>query len=134
MIEQNGGARVPFLHWMAIGMPMVIVLLPIAAWILLTFHPHDDRAAGGTAVMHLRLRQKGGGPRIEHGHRRVPRDAAIAAAVSSPILLLVSLCHIAGFRPETTHDATRRPRAGNPAFASYPPAAAAIKGLCPRRS
>ena len=29
IIEANGGARVPFLHWMAIGIPMIIILLPI---------------------------------------------------------------------------------------------------------
>jgi sodium-dependent dicarboxylate transporter 2/3/5 len=46
MIEQQGGARVPFLHWMALGMPMVIVLLPIAAWILLKFYPPEIDTIG----------------------------------------------------------------------------------------
>ena len=43
MIEQNGGARVPFLHWMAIGIPMIIILLPLAAWVLLKFYPAGDQ-------------------------------------------------------------------------------------------
>lgn len=32
LIEQAAGDRVPFLHWMAIGIPMVAILLPVAAW------------------------------------------------------------------------------------------------------
>ncbi len=39
MIEQAGGDRVPFLHWMAIGIPMVAILLPVAAWVLVKFFP-----------------------------------------------------------------------------------------------
>jgi sodium-dependent dicarboxylate transporter 2/3/5 len=46
MIEQNGGARVPFLHWMAIGIPMVIILLPLAAWVLLKFYPPEIESIG----------------------------------------------------------------------------------------
>ncbi|MSO57082.1 MAG: DASS family sodium-coupled anion symporter [Acidobacteria bacterium] len=46
MIEQQGGARVPFLHWMAIGVPMVIILIPIAAWILLKFYPPEIETIG----------------------------------------------------------------------------------------
>jgi sodium-dependent dicarboxylate transporter 2/3/5 len=46
MIEQNGGPRIPFLHWMAIGIPMVIILLPIAAWILARFFPAEIKSVG----------------------------------------------------------------------------------------
>lgn len=45
-IEQHGKVSVPFLHWMAIGMPMVIVLLPCAAWILLQCYPPEVAAIG----------------------------------------------------------------------------------------
>lgn len=47
-IEQHGKVSVPFLHWMAIGMPMVIVLLPCAAWILLHCYPPEVAAIGRT--------------------------------------------------------------------------------------
>jgi sodium-dependent dicarboxylate transporter 2/3/5 len=46
MIEQNGGERVPFLHWMAIGMPMVIILLPLGAWITAKFFPPEIKSIG----------------------------------------------------------------------------------------
>ncbi|HVH27798.1 MAG TPA: DASS family sodium-coupled anion symporter [Vicinamibacterales bacterium] len=68
MIEQNGGARVPFLYWMAIGIPMIIVLLPFAAWVLVKFYPpeiktigvmediqHERRALGGLNVMERKV-------------------------------------------------------------------------------
>ncbi len=40
-LEQYGKVRVPFLHWMAIGIPMVLVLLPIAWRALLHFFPPE---------------------------------------------------------------------------------------------
>jgi solute carrier family 13 (sodium-dependent dicarboxylate transporter), member 2/3/5 len=46
MIEQNGGVRIPFVHWMAIGMPVAIVMLPIAAWVLLRFYPPEIQTIG----------------------------------------------------------------------------------------
>ena len=46
VIEQNGGPRIPFLSWMAIGIPMVIVLLPIAAWILGKAFPPEIESIG----------------------------------------------------------------------------------------
>jgi len=45
-IEQHGKVSVPFLHWMAIGMPMVIVLLPCAAWILIRCYPPEMATIG----------------------------------------------------------------------------------------
>ena len=48
MIEANGGARVPFLHWMAIGIPMIAILLPFAALgarAVLSAGNQDDRRA-----------------------------------------------------------------------------------------
>jgi sodium-dependent dicarboxylate transporter 2/3/5 len=46
MIEQNGGPHISFLHWMAIGIPMVIIMLPIAAWVLLKFFPPEIETIG----------------------------------------------------------------------------------------
>ncbi len=40
-IEQYGKIRVPFLHWMAIGMPMVVVLVPLAWWVLVRCFPPE---------------------------------------------------------------------------------------------
>jgi solute carrier family 13 (sodium-dependent dicarboxylate transporter), member 2/3/5 len=42
-IEQYGKVRVPFLSWMAIGMPMVIVLTPVAWWVVVRYcRPERD--------------------------------------------------------------------------------------------
>jgi len=46
IIEANGGARVPFLHWMAIGIPMIAVLLPLAGWVLVRFYPPEIKTIG----------------------------------------------------------------------------------------
>jgi sodium-dependent dicarboxylate transporter 2/3/5 len=46
MIEQAGGERVPFLHWMAIGIPMVILLLPFSTWVLLKCYPPEIASIG----------------------------------------------------------------------------------------
>jgi solute carrier family 13 (sodium-dependent dicarboxylate transporter), member 2/3/5 len=59
MIEQNGGPRIPFLHWMAIGMPMVIILLPIAAWILLRFFPPEIKTIGDVSELQYERAQLG---------------------------------------------------------------------------
>ena len=40
-LEKYGQVRVPFLHWMAIGIPMVVVLVPVAAKVLLWFYPPE---------------------------------------------------------------------------------------------
>ena len=59
MIEQNGGARIPFLHWMAIGIPMVIVLLPAAAWVLTKFFPPEIKSIGKLEDIQRERRQLG---------------------------------------------------------------------------
>ena len=42
-IEKFGGVRVPFLDWMAIGVPMAVILTPLAWWVLvLCFRPEKD--------------------------------------------------------------------------------------------
>ena len=46
-IQEFGGVRVPFLHWMAIGVPMVVVLLPIAWVVLLRFYPPETEHIAG---------------------------------------------------------------------------------------
>lgn len=59
IIEQNGGARVPFLYWMAIGVPMVIILLPIAAWVICKFYPPEIKSIGNIEEIHKERREMG---------------------------------------------------------------------------
>ena len=59
MIEQAGGERVPFLHWMAIGVPLVAVLLPVAAWVLLRFFPPEIASIGDLEEIHAERRRLG---------------------------------------------------------------------------
>jgi sodium-dependent dicarboxylate transporter 2/3/5 len=40
-IEEYGKLRVSFLAWTALGIPMVVVLVPVAWWALLRFYPPD---------------------------------------------------------------------------------------------
>ena len=65
MIEQAGGERVPFLHWMAIGIPMVAVLLPVAAWVLLKFFPPEIASIGDLEEIHDERRRMGPVSRAE---------------------------------------------------------------------
>jgi sodium-dependent dicarboxylate transporter 2/3/5 len=58
-IVSEGGARIPFLHWMAIGVPMVLVLLPVAAWILLKFFPPEIDNIGSIAEIERERKQLG---------------------------------------------------------------------------
>jgi sodium-dependent dicarboxylate transporter 2/3/5 len=46
-VEKFGGVRVPFLHWMAIGIPMVVVLIPLAARVLTWFFPPERERIEG---------------------------------------------------------------------------------------
>ena len=65
MIEQAGGDRVPFLHWMAIGIPMVAILLPVAAWVLLKFFPPEIASIGDLEEIHDERRRMGPVSRAE---------------------------------------------------------------------
>ncbi len=46
-LEKFGGIAVRFLDWMMIGIPMIIILLPLAAWIITRFYPPEVAAIGG---------------------------------------------------------------------------------------
>jgi sodium-dependent dicarboxylate transporter 2/3/5 len=46
-LEEYGKVRVPFLSWMAIGMPMVVILTPIAWWSVLRFFPPEMATVAG---------------------------------------------------------------------------------------
>lgn len=47
-IQEYGQVRVPFLHWMAIGVPMVLILLPVAWWVIVRFFPPESERIAGT--------------------------------------------------------------------------------------
>ncbi len=46
-LQQFGGITVRFLDWMMIGIPMVIILLPLAGWIISRFYPPEVTTIGG---------------------------------------------------------------------------------------
>ena len=46
-IERYGQVQVPFVHWMAIGLPMVVLLVPFAAKVLLWFYPPEVERIDG---------------------------------------------------------------------------------------
>lgn len=46
LIERHGGVRVPFVTWMLIGVPMALVLVPIACAVLLWVYPPERRSIG----------------------------------------------------------------------------------------
>jgi len=46
-LEQFGGVSIRFIDWMFIGMPMVIILLPLAAWLIARFFPPEISTIGG---------------------------------------------------------------------------------------
>jgi sodium-dependent dicarboxylate transporter 2/3/5 len=47
-MEEYGKVSVPFLSWMAIGIPMVLVMTPAAWWVLCRFHPPEMASVGAT--------------------------------------------------------------------------------------
>jgi len=66
-IEQYGHVRVPFVHWMAIGIPLVVILIPFAAWVILRCYPPERRRFEGIDFG-VELRAMG---RLTTGERQV---------------------------------------------------------------
>ncbi|MEZ5287476.1 MAG: DASS family sodium-coupled anion symporter [Vicinamibacterales bacterium] len=50
LLEQLGGVRVPFVSWMAIGVPMVAMLAPLAAIVVLWCYPPEKERITGIDV------------------------------------------------------------------------------------
>ena len=46
IIVQQGGERIPFVNWMAIGIPMVAVLLPLTAFVVAKLFPPEIETIG----------------------------------------------------------------------------------------
>jgi len=46
-LEEHGGVTISFLEWMALGVPMAVVLTPLACWLVLRFFPPElERVPG----------------------------------------------------------------------------------------
>jgi sodium-dependent dicarboxylate transporter 2/3/5 len=59
LIEQQGGPRIPFLYWMVIGIPMVMIMLPIAAWVITKFYPPEIETIGDMREIHSERKAMG---------------------------------------------------------------------------
>ena len=59
-IEEYGTVRVPFLSWSAIGIPMVLVLTPVAWWVLCRFFPPEMESVGSAEDVRAELAALGG--------------------------------------------------------------------------
>ncbi|HYU80688.1 MAG TPA: DASS family sodium-coupled anion symporter [Vicinamibacterales bacterium] len=58
-IQQNADVRVSFLQWLAIGIPMVAILLPAAAWVVIKVHPPELIGAGHARGIEAEREQAG---------------------------------------------------------------------------
>jgi len=52
IIAQQGGERIPFVNWMAIGIPMVAILLPFTAYVVVKFFPPEIESIGMIEDIH----------------------------------------------------------------------------------
>jgi sodium-dependent dicarboxylate transporter 2/3/5 len=50
-IEKYGGVRVPFLDWMAIGVPMALILTPVAWWVIARCFPPERESIGDIGAL-----------------------------------------------------------------------------------
>lgn len=58
-LEQFGNVSIRFIDWMAIGMPMVIILLPTSAWIIAKIYPPEIATVGDMAELEAERRERG---------------------------------------------------------------------------
>ena len=58
-IEQFGKVQVSFLQWMAIGIPMVVILTPVSWWVLVRVFPPEVPTIGSTADLRNERRALG---------------------------------------------------------------------------
>jgi sodium-dependent dicarboxylate transporter 2/3/5 len=59
VMEQNGAQRIPFLYWMAIGIPMIIIMLPVACYILSRYYRPEIKSIGDVSEVEHDRRQLG---------------------------------------------------------------------------
>jgi sodium-dependent dicarboxylate transporter 2/3/5 len=58
-IEKFGGVRVPFLHWMAIGVPMTLIMTPLAWWVIARCFPPERPTIGDVGAFRRELEALG---------------------------------------------------------------------------
>jgi sodium-dependent dicarboxylate transporter 2/3/5 len=58
-LERYGNVRVPFVSWSALGIPMVMGLLPVAWWVLLRLYPPERDAIGSSGDVERELTRLG---------------------------------------------------------------------------
>jgi sodium-dependent dicarboxylate transporter 2/3/5 len=58
-IEKFGGVRVPFLHWMAIGVPMALIMTPLAWWVIARCFPPERASIGDVGAFRRELEALG---------------------------------------------------------------------------
>jgi sodium-dependent dicarboxylate transporter 2/3/5 len=56
---QFGNVEIRFLEWMAIGMPMVIIMLPLSAWMIARFYPPEFATIGAAEDIERERREMG---------------------------------------------------------------------------
>ena len=59
IIVQQGGSDISFVSWMAIGIPMVLVLVPLTAWVLVRLFPPEFETIGALSDLQEERRQLG---------------------------------------------------------------------------
>jgi sodium-dependent dicarboxylate transporter 2/3/5 len=80
-LEEHGGVTVSFLEWTAIGVPMALVLTPLACWVVLRFFPPElERVPGHDQIA---------AERAQLGPLTLPEKKAIAL-VSTMLVLWVA--------------------------------------------
>ncbi len=94
--EHDLGIRVTFVQWMALGVPMVLVLVPAAWWAMLRFHPPEVDSVGDTGDVAAERRKLGP---IGPGERKVIVILAVMVVlwvagswVKALDLTIVALC------------------------------------------
>lgn len=59
LLQSTAGIDVTFLQWMAIGVPMVLILIPLAWWTLIKFYPPEIESIGETSEFKTELESLG---------------------------------------------------------------------------
>jgi len=59
LLQKTAGIDVTFLQWMAIGVPMVVVLIPLAWWVLIRVYPPEVESIGDISEFEEELKSMG---------------------------------------------------------------------------
>jgi len=59
LLQKAAGIDVTFLQWMAIGVPMVVVLIPFAWWVLIRVYPPEVESIGDISEFKAELKSMG---------------------------------------------------------------------------